>query len=112
MAEPKVDTVTFTAGLHKSMSSTKDKGTLTGTGISEGDTVKVFGHHGQKSYVWTGKVGKQNADKSWPFEVSLKHAKQRDDKKDRDQEDVSTTVTNSSHEESQPVNNPMVPLVP
>jgi hypothetical protein len=112
MAEPVVDDAAFPKGLHKKKGY-KDQGTVTGTGIAKGQAVKVTGHNGKKPTVWTGKVGDPtDVAKTWAIEVTVKHEQQRaaDDKKDRDAEDVSTTVTNSSNEESQPVNTPAVPI--
>jgi hypothetical protein len=117
MAEPVVDNAAFPNGLHPKKGKT-DKGTIKGSGFKKGDPVKVVGHHGKKPIVWTGKVGDHNAvDDTWAIEVTVKHEQQRgkDDKKDRDTEDVSTTVTNATAtppEESQPVVTTGVPLVP
>jgi hypothetical protein len=113
MAEPVVDEATFPGGLPKTLKKS-GTGTIKGMNLKEDHLVKVVGHSGKKSYVWVGKVGKQNADGSWPVTVTLIHEKKRAAKEgDRPTEDVSTTVTNpTTQEESQPVNTPTVTLVP
>jgi hypothetical protein len=126
VAEPQFDDVTFDNGLSPTAGKAST-GLITvgaGSGVATGQAVKIYGHSGKKPYVWVGTVGAAGSTAgTWKFSVKVKHNKHRfadpkmekeekKDEKGRSLEDVSTTVTNNTNEESQPVNTPAVPLVP
>jgi hypothetical protein len=109
MAKPDLKEAAFPGGLHKKKGY-QDKGTVTAnTPLGKGWPVKVTGHKGKKPTVWVGKVGDPTTAKdTWEVvELAVTDEQQPRpvDKKDRDTEDVSTTVTNPTPPpaESQPV---------